>query len=133
MLSLRTALFITVATLILGACRSDTEPSTPGASDGATGVAPQATEEPRGDRLDPSKAQNFNDLVYREYAGLALGVSRREQDSIVHSTPISQIEAVMTARMRRQDSVAREQLAAKHAITRDSVDAILAARNVPKR
>lgn len=77
--------------------------------------------------------ETFEDFIYDEYASLALGVPRREQDSIIKSTPMSEIEAVMTKRLQRQDSIAREELAERHGITRDSVDAILAAKNVPTR
>lgn len=130
-LTLRAGALIALAAVMLGACSKEAESSHP-TPDGEASSTPAAPEGPRQD-FDPRTTADVNEKVYREYASLALGIPRREQDSIVKSTPISELEAAMTARLRRQDSVARAQLSEKYSIPLDSVDAILAARNVPQR
>ena len=81
----------------------------------------------------PGSGVSFEESLYRQYARLAVGLPRSEMDSILRSTPPTEIEQQMSLRLQAQDTIARGRLADKYNISRDSVDAILSARNVPKR
>lgn len=128
---------LSILAVAITGCHDDAADTTPasGRTDttgaGTTGPVDVPTSRPHGRATDPQLT--LADSVYTQYARLAIGLSRREMDSIVKSNHPNDIQTQMEIRMRKQDTIARRQLAEKFGITRDSVDAILAARNVPPR
>lgn len=114
--------------LLLGSCAKEDAPEpakpAPGDSAGRIILLPMQGERRQG--YDSANADNFHRVVYMEYARLGVQLPKRVADSIFRSTPMEQIESAMTARIRRQDTVARSMLAVKYSISIDSIDAILA-------
>jgi hypothetical protein len=114
------------AALFVASCRSDSGPEADAAKDDdsvTTVMLPMQGERAPG--FDSANAAVFHHIVYREYAGLAVSLPKKVADSILKTTPMEKIQDAMQARMDRQDSIARAQLAAKYKITTDSVEAIL--------
>jgi hypothetical protein len=120
--------------LIFGACGDDTpEPMGETRRDTGVTVVPLPMEGQRDTAFNPANVESFHEIVYKQYARMAVGLPRRVTDSIFASVPPTEIQTHMERALHGQDTIARRELAEKYGISRDSVDAILALKNVPKR
>jgi hypothetical protein len=128
------ALLALVLVLSIGACTEEPDPvlhEQQPKGDAPPTILPM--EGARDTAFNPANVESFHDVVFRQYARLAVGLPRRVMDSIVNSVPPPQIQEQMEIRLRQQDTIARRQLADKYGISRDSINAILATKNVPRR
>jgi hypothetical protein len=127
-------LFCLALAVCCASCGDDApQPKTAADTPAAAAPVPMPMEGPRDTTFDPENVEAFHDVVYKQYAYLALQLPRRVMDSILATAAPMDMDKAMTARLRVQDTIARQQLAAKYGISRDSVDAILAEHNVPKQ
>jgi hypothetical protein len=83
---------------------------------------------------DSANAGTFRKIVYREYAGRALGIPKKTADSILNAIIMTakpgdqvqeKIQKAMQSHLDRQDSIARAELAGKYKIPVDSIAAII--------
>lgn len=115
-----------VASLTIGACGGRTEQG-PRSVDSSGPATPQDTTPIE----RPAAPTTLSDSVVQDYSRVALAVPRSEMDSLLRSAQGSdprKLQDLVQARMNRQDTVARRELARKYRISIDSVNAILAFR-----
>lgn len=117
-------LLLALAVSIISCAKEDPERPKPADTAGQIVLMPMQGERRPG--YDSANAENFQRVVYMEYADLGIQIPKRVADSILRSTPMERIESAMTARLQQQDTIARRQLAAKYGVSLDSIEAILA-------
>lgn len=122
-----------IACVMLASCGEKTEQSDVPTTDSTIKMVPMPMQGDRGTDVNPDNTENFEDVVYKHYAHLAVSLPVKEMDSILKSVPPDEIQEQMTKRLHMQDTIARGRLADEYHISRDSVNAILARRNVPLR
>lgn len=112
-------------TLVISSCKEDPPPEQPKPADTAGQVVLMPMQGERKPGYDSANAENFQRVLYMEYADLGIQIPKQVADSILRSTPIEKMESAMTVRIQQQEAIARRQLAAKYGISLDSVEAIL--------
>jgi hypothetical protein len=132
---MRSTILLPALLLALAACGGPKEPAKTPAPDVDTTTQPtdMVQPPPRDTGFNPANVENFDKMVYTEYAHVGTQVPRHTLDSIIRANPNpAQIEEQMNSYMRHHDTLARMALADKYGITLDSLNAIITRRAAVK-